>query len=85
MQRRRLSTPLIIILILVLLIGGYYGLRALTADGNGSLKASGTIEATTVNVSPESGGKVKDVLADEGQSVKDGDPLLHLDDSLLSA
>ena len=85
MHNRRPPLPVIVIVILALLIGGYYGLRALTADGNGSLKASGTIEATTVNVSPESGGKVKDVLADEGQSVKDGDPLLHLDDSLLSA
>jgi len=30
-------------------------------------------------------GKVKEVLVDEGQGVKKGDPLLVLDDSLLTA
>ena len=54
-----------------------------TADGQ--LKASGTIESVTVNVSPEMAGKVKDVLVGEGGSVKAGNPLLSLDDSLLTA
>ena len=43
----------------VLLIAGYYGIRALAAKGNGELKASGTIEATMVNISPELAGQVK--------------------------
>lgn len=54
-----------------------------TADGQ--LKASGTIESVTVNVSPEMAGKAKDVLVSEGEAVKADDPLLHLDDSLLTA
>ena len=49
-------------IVLVVIIGGYYGVRALTGGNNGALKASGTIEATTVNVSPELAGKVDQVL-----------------------
>ncbi len=63
----------------------YFGLGSLKAEDTGQLKASGTIESVTVNISPELAGKVKDVLVAEGQSVKTGDPLLSLDDSLLNA
>jgi HlyD family secretion protein len=52
---------------------------------NGALSASGSIEATTVNVSPEVSGKVAEVLVDEGQPVSAGDSLFHLDGSLLAA
>jgi multidrug resistance efflux pump len=52
---------------------------------NGALKASGTIEATTVNVSPELAGKVDSVLVQEGQSVQAGQVLFRLDDTLLKA
>jgi multidrug resistance efflux pump len=55
----------------------------LNPQDNGRLTASGTIESVTVNVSPEMAGKVTEVLAEEGQAVKGGDPLLRLDDSLL--
>jgi multidrug resistance efflux pump len=63
----------------------YFGLGSLRAEDPGQLKASGTIESVTVNVSPEMAGKVKEVLIEEGQPVKIGDPLLSLDDSLLAA
>ncbi|MBI3738924.1 MAG: efflux RND transporter periplasmic adaptor subunit, partial [Chloroflexi bacterium] len=63
----------------------YYGIRSLNSNGNGTLSASGTIETISVNISPELAGKIKEVLVEEGQTVKAGDPLLHLDDSLLTA
>ncbi len=85
MQHRRPPLPVIILVVLLLAAGIYYGVRMLNADGDGSLSASGTIEATVVNVSPEMAGKVKEVLAGEGQAVKSGEPLLALDDSLLAA
>ncbi len=74
---------MLIVIVLALLIGGYYGVRALTANTNGQLKASGTIETVNVDVSPELAGKVKEVQVDEGQTVKAGDVLLVLDDALL--
>lgn len=85
MKMKRPSLPVIVIVVLVVIVALYYGIRALNNSSNAQLKASGTIEAVTVNVSPELAGKVKDVLVDEGQMVKAGDPLLHLDDSLLTA
>jgi multidrug resistance efflux pump len=85
MQHKRPPLPVIILVVLLLAAGIYYGIRTLNADGNGQLGASGTIEATTINVSAEMAGKVKDVLVDEGQIVKSNDPLFVLDDSLLTA
>ena len=75
----------IVVLLIVLSTIGYYGYRSLNPVGNGELKASGTIEAVVVNVSPEMAGKVKDVLISEGQAIQADAPLLHLDDSLLQS
>lgn len=75
----------ILVVLIVLSAIGYYAFRSLNPVESGQLKASGTIESVTVNVSPEMAGIVKDVLVSEGESVKSGDPLLHLDDSLLTA
>ena len=85
MQHKRPPLPAIILIVLVIAAAIYYGVRALNSSENGSLTASGTIESVVVNVSPEMAGKVKDVLVVEGQSLKAGDPLLSLDDSLLAA
>ena len=75
----------ILVVLIVLSAIGYYGYRALNPVSNGQLKASGTIEAVVVNVSPEMAGKVKDVLISEGQAIQADAPLLHLDDSLLQS
>ena len=75
----------IVVALIVLSTIGYYAFRSLMPNENGQLKASGTIEAVTVNVSPEMAGKVVEVLADEGQLVQAGDPLLRLDPGLLTA
>lgn len=85
MQNRRPPLPVIIILLALIAVGAYYGIRSLNKTNTGQLTASGTIESTVVNVSPELAGKVKEVFAAEGQPVKKGDPLLSLDDSLLTA
>lgn len=80
--------PLPVRIVVVLIVIGtilYFSFRSANASDSGALKASGTIESVTINISPEMAGKVKDVLVKEGQSVKAGDPLLHLDDSLLTA
>jgi HlyD family secretion protein len=73
------------VIVAVLVAAAYFGYRFLSSRSDGKLQASGTIEAVQVDVSPEMSGKVKEALADEGQSVKTGDPLLNLDDSMLQA
>src|SRR5215208_2863231 len=85
MHNRRPPLPAIILLMLIVATGIYYGVRSLNGNEDGQLRASGTIESAVVNVSPEMAGKVKEVLAEEGQPVQLGDPLLVLDDSLLTA
>jgi len=84
-QNLKGRTRMVAAIVLVLLIGGYYGVRAVADNSNGQLKASGTIETVDVNISSEVSGKVKEVLVDEGQTVKAGTPLLILDDTLLKA
>jgi len=73
------------VIVAVLVAAGYFGYRFISNRGDGKLHASGTIEAVQIDVSSELSGKVKEALADEGQSVKSGDPLLNLDDSMLKA
>src|SRR5215216_6240943 len=85
MKHKLLPVPVRILIILTVVIGGYYAIRSFRGNDDASLTASGTIEATVVNVSPELAGKVSEVLAAEGQSVKAGVPLLSLDRSLLAA
>ena len=82
MQHKRPPAPVIVLIIIAVLAGGYYGIRALNDGANGTLTASGSIEATTVNVSPEMTGKVNEVLVQEGQAIKAGDALVSLDETL---
>ena len=49
------------------------------------IQASGQIEAKEIAVAPELSGRVVEVSVNEGDSVKAGDPLLRLDDSLLQS
>ena len=86
MERNLPPLPVRIVVLLVV-IGSivYFGYRSRNTTGNAQLDASGSIEAVTVNISPELAGKVVEVLAGEGQPVQAGDPLLRLDDSLLQS
>ena len=85
MQHKLPPVPVRILIVLILVVGGYYAFRSFQGNGEGALTASGTIEATVVNVSPEMAGKVKEVFVEDGQPTKLGDPLLSLDESLLAA
>jgi HlyD family secretion protein len=51
----------------------------------GAIEASGTIEADEVVVASEFGGRVEEILADEGDEVELSQVLLHLDTRLLEA
>ena len=73
----------IAVAVVVLGVIAYFGYTSLTDSSNGQITASGSIEATIVNVSPEIAGRVKEVLAEEGQSVQQNETLLHLDPILL--
>ena len=82
---QRLSRMQIVMIVAFLVAALYFGFRVFSNRDDGKLRASGTIEAVEVNISPETAGKVQEALVEEGQAVKTGDPVLRLDDSLLTA
>lgn len=84
-QRARVIGPL---LLLAVLIGAglwWWNQRASAADVPGALSSSGTIEAEEVLITAEVGGRVRDVLVEEGQAVRAGQVLAQLDTALLEA
>jgi multidrug resistance efflux pump len=75
-----------LILILALISAGVWYLFFRTEGQPGAeITASGTVEAVQVLVSSELAGRVVEVFADKGETVRVGDPLLHLDDEILLA
>jgi len=87
MKSSRLSGGFRIVAIVAVIVvlaaaGGCYVLdRNQAADH--ALTASGTIETRVVNLSSDLNGRVLQVLAEEGQSVKAGQALAKLDDATL--
>jgi len=77
----------VIPLLIVLTIGGlaFNYLNTVSQEENGSLTASGTVEAVEWSIAPEISGRVVEVLADEGDLVTAGQILVRLDDSLLQS
>ncbi len=77
---------LAILLILAIVVVGYwYVTTQKPATTSTSLTGSGTVETTEVAISSEVTGRVVDVSISEGGSVKAGDVLFKLDDTLLNA
>jgi HlyD family secretion protein len=75
------------VILLLAIAGGliwYFTSQRASAE-NSVLSASGTIEATQVILAPELSGRLREVLADQGDSVQVGQVLVKLDDSLLQA
>lgn len=63
--------------------GGWWLAQANAAAATTALEATGVIEARTVLLASEVGGRVVAVLVEEGQRVTAGQPLVRLDDALL--
>jgi len=73
-----------LILVAAIAAGGFWLWQSQTATAaEDDLEATGVIEARTVNLAPEVGGRVVELFAEEGQRVSAGQPLLRLDDALL--
>jgi len=81
---RKIAPVVVVTLLLAAAAWWYFGGGRASAD-TGAVSASGTIEVTQINISPELGGRVSAVNAQEGQSVKAGDVLVQFDAALLNA
>jgi multidrug resistance efflux pump len=99
MKKKYIVIPVVVLLLICAAAGWWYisshpglvnqvlaqtGLRG-EARSAGVLAASGIVEAEEVSVTTEIGGRVAEVLADEGDSVEEGDVVIRLDDALLQA
>jgi HlyD family secretion protein len=82
-NRARIAAPVIIIVLLAASFWWYQ--QQVAARSDGTLRASGTIEAEQVLVTAEIAGRVRTLSADEGQDVAQGAPLAQLDTALLEA
>ena len=81
---------LFLIIILALAAGGYYWYTNYYAvdsvpEAEKAIIGSGVIEAETIVVTSETGGRIVEVYGREGTEVETGDVLVKLDDSLLKA
>lgn len=80
-MKNKKTTPIILVVVIGMLAAACGGLNQ-----NGEvLSASGTISATSVNIAPEVGGKIAEVAVNEGDEVKKGDLLFHVEDELLQS
>ncbi len=73
----------VIVIIAVLSAVGYWFFFVREVAPNGRITASGTIEATEVHISAETGGRVAQVLVDVGDTISAGQPLVQFDTALL--
>lgn len=85
MKQKHFPKFLILVILLVLAVAVYFLVTALSSKADKPLAVSGTIEAESSVISPEIGGKVTAVKVNEGDSVKAGDILFTIDDTLLQA
>ncbi len=86
MSHNRPPLPVIIIVLLAILgAAAYFLWPQFQPAAETGLTASGTVETVQISIAPEIGGKVLEVLVEEGDSVSAGDVLLRLDSSLLEA
>lgn len=76
MVMRSRSLLIVGLIVVAVLLVGYYFIR--TQNDDTVLRASGTIEATDIDVAFQIAGRVTEVLAVEGQAVKAGDVLARI-------
>ncbi|MCA9945390.1 MAG: efflux RND transporter periplasmic adaptor subunit [Anaerolineales bacterium] len=73
----------VMVILAVLSAAGYWFFFVREVNSNGRIIASGTIEATEVQISAESGGRVSELLVNVGDTVTAGQPLVQFDTALL--
>ena len=73
--------------IIVLAAGGYYAWKTLNGDGlpDGIAKGNGRIEAVEIDISTKSPGRIREILADEGDFVLVNDILARMDTDQLES
>jgi HlyD family secretion protein len=85
MKRKKIRLLAVMVLIVVIGAGLWWSFGHSSSDLPGTILASGFIEARDVSIAAETGGRIAEISADEGDHVAAGTTLIRLDDSLLMA
>jgi len=75
----------VVLVVLLLAAGSFLGYRGIFARGVSAIKATGTIEATSVELTAKTPGAIKTLSVQEGDSVKAGQPVAELSRNDLTA
>lgn len=85
MKKKRIRLLVVLLIIIAIGVGLWLGLGRSSEDYSGEILTSGFIEAREVSIATETGGRIAEILADEGDQVAAGATLIKLDDELLTA
>jgi multidrug resistance efflux pump len=83
MKHRNYTLVFLFVLAVLLGSGWWLRSRSVSAASNSAMEATGVIEARNVALSNEFGGKIVEVLVEEGEHVEANQPLVRLDDGFL--
>jgi len=85
MKRKRIRLLFVLLFIVAIGVVLWWTLGRAPGDIPGQILTSGFIEARDVNVATETGGRIAEILADEGDHITAGATVVRLDDELLTA
>lgn len=85
MKRKKIRLLAVMVLIVVIGAGLWWSFGRSSSDLPGAILTSGFIEARDVSIATETGGRIAEISADEGDHIAAGTTLIRLDDSLLMA
>ena len=84
---KSLKNWIVAIVVIAVVAGAYYGLRIYDASGlpAGIAGGNGRIEATEIDISTKTAGRIKEILVEEGAFVSAGQVLATMDTQQLEA
>jgi HlyD family secretion protein len=85
MKRKKMRLLVALLIIVVVAVALWLSFGRSSANRDGEILTSGFIEAREVTIATETGGRIVEIAADEGDQVQTGAILVRLDDSLLQA
>lgn len=85
MKGKKTRLLVVFLIIAAIGVGLWLGLGRSGVESPGEILTSGFIEARDVSIATETGGRIAEILADEGDHITAGATLVRLDDELLTA
>ena len=82
---KKITRVIPIIFLLLILVTTVYYLNWVARDDGETISTAGTVEVVEVVITTEIGGRIAEVLADEGDQVNRGDILVRFEDAMLQA